>query len=111
MTKILIAEDEPRIASFMAKGLRNHGYDATVVTDGVAALDGAMSAEYDLLVLDIGLPLMDGLSVLGHLGERSTELPVIVVSARVDSTPKGAHEHLTKPFRFSELLSAIRRHT
>lgn len=114
MTSILIAEDEPRIASFVAKGLRTHGYDTTVVEDGVSALTGALSAEFDLLVLDLGLPLMDGMRVLERLRESVDAPPVIIVSARVisgDSVPAGAREYLVKPLRFSDLLAAVQRHT
>ena len=67
MNRILIAEDEARIASFVEKGLRSNGMTATVVGDGQSALDLAMSGDFDLLVLDIGLPRLDGFTVLRRL--------------------------------------------
>ena len=67
MKRVLVAEDEARIASFVAKGLRANGFTPTVVGDGVTALGHALSGEFDLLLLDIGLPAMDGFTVLQRL--------------------------------------------
>lgn len=112
--KILIAEDEARIARFIERGLRAHGYTPTVVTDGVAALDLASGEEFDLLVLDVGLPRMDGFLVLRSLREMGSRLPVIMVTARggvedtVHGLESGADDYLAKPFRFEELLARIR---
>ena len=75
MNRILIAEDEPRISDFIRKGLRSNGFTTTVVTDGVSALDHAMSAEFDLLILDIGLPMLDGFSVLERLRGSGSSMP------------------------------------
>src|SRR5690606_8741333 len=69
MSRILVVEDEERIASFIAKGLRAEGFTPTVVADGVTGLDYALSGEFDLIVLDIGLPGMDGFTVLERLRE------------------------------------------
>src|SRR5690606_22541540 len=82
MSRILIVEDEERIASFLAKGLTAEGFTTTVVADGVTGLDYAVTGEFDLVVLDIGLPGLDGFSVLDRLKVDRPELPVIVLTAR-----------------------------
>ncbi|MFZ5869028.1 MAG: response regulator transcription factor [Actinomycetota bacterium] len=114
MTGILVAEDEPRIASFIAKGLRSAGWSPTVVDDGQSAYDYAMSGDFDLMVLDIGLPRMDGFSVLRRLREAGNDLPVIILTARdsvgdtVAGLEGGADDYMAKPFRFEELVARIR---
>jgi DNA-binding response OmpR family regulator len=114
MNHILIAEDEPRIASFLEKGLRARGYTTTVVTAGPEALDHALSGEFDLLVLDLGLPGLDGVEVLRALREEDRRIPVIVLTARdserdtVSALEGGADDYVTKPFRFEELVARIR---
>ena len=114
MNRILIAEDQPRIASFIDKGLTSHGFSATVVDDGIAADDLARDSDFDLMILDLGLPGIDGLDVLTRIRRRGERLPVIVLTAR-DSIPErvrgldlGADDYLTKPFSFDELLARIR---
>ena len=82
MARILIVEDEERIAAFVAKGLRAEGHHTAVVGDGEAGLDEALSGQFDLLVLDIGLPGMDGFAVLDALRSQGSRLPVIVLTAR-----------------------------
>lgn len=115
MTSILIAEDEPRIASFVQKGLRANGFAAAVVTDGVQAREHALSGQHDLLVLDIGLPGIDGFTVLAQLRASGSRLPVIVLTARdsvadtVAGLEGGADDYMAKPFRFEELLARVRR--
>ncbi len=112
--RILIAEDEPRVASFIARGLRSSGYTVTVVTDGVAAWDLASTGEHDLLVLDIGLPQLDGFAVLRRLREADNPIPVVILTARDSVTDTvagldgGADDYISKPFRFEELLARIR---
>ena len=112
--RILIVEDEERISSFVAKGLKAHGFTPTVVSDGVSGLDYAMSGEFDLVVLDIGLPGMDGFSVLERLTEDRPGLPVIVLTARdsvadtVAVLEGGAADYMAKPFKFDELLARVR---
>jgi DNA-binding response OmpR family regulator len=114
MRRILIAEDEARIASFLAKGLRAHGFTPTVVSDGAQALDYASSGEFDLMVLDIGLPALDGFTVLRRLRATGSQLPVLVLTARdsvadtVTALEGGADDYMPKPFRFEELLARIR---
>jgi two-component system copper resistance phosphate regulon response regulator CusR len=71
MKRILVVEDEPRISSFIAKGLRSNGFTPTVVAEGLTGFDYAMSGEFDLVILDIGLPDMDGFTVLDRLRTRS----------------------------------------
>lgn len=114
MKRILIAEDEARIASFVEKGLRANGFTTTLVGDGQTALEYALSAEFDLLVLDIGLPRKDGFTVLRQLRAAGSALPVVILTAR-DSLPDtvaglegGADDYVAKPFRFEELLARIR---
>jgi len=112
--RILIAEDEVRIASFVEKGLRANGFTPTLVGDGQTAYDYAMSGEFDLLVLDIGLPLMDGFAVLRQLRGASNVMPVVILTARDSLTDTvaglegGADDYVPKPFRFEELLARIR---
>jgi len=114
MARILILEDEERIASFVAKGLRAEGHQPTVVADGRLGLDEALSGTFDLLVLDIGLPGLDGFEVLEALRAQGSRLPVIVLTARdsvtdtVSALEGGADDYMPKPFRFAELLARVR---
>ena len=114
MARILIVEDEERIASFVAKGLRAEGHQTAVAPDGEAGLDEALSGQFDLLVLDIGLPGMDGFAVLDALRSQGSRLPVIVLTARdsvtdtVTALEGGADDYMPKPFRFAELLARVR---
>jgi DNA-binding response OmpR family regulator len=114
VARILIVEDEERIASFVSKGLSADGHRTTVAGDGRVGLDHALSGEFDLMVLDIGLPGMDGFSVLDHLRSQGSRLPVIVLTARdsvgdtVSALEGGADDYMPKPFRFAELLARIR---
>jgi DNA-binding response OmpR family regulator len=112
--RILIAEDETGISSFLENGLRAAGFAATVVEDGSSALALARTGEFDLVVLDLGLPTRDGLSVLEELRSAGNRMPVIILTARshLDDTvaglDRGADDYVTKPFRFEELLARIR---
>ena len=114
MSRILIAEDEARIASFIEKGLRAAGFTVTVATDGHAARSEAQSGQYDLMILDIGLPGLDGFSILESLRGEGNQLAVIVLTARSSSTDTvrglegGANDYMAKPFRFDELLARVR---
>ncbi|MFF4468461.1 response regulator transcription factor [Streptomyces sp. NPDC001599] len=114
MNRILIVEDEERIASFVQKGLRANGFTTTAVADGDAAYEYALTGGFDLVVLDIGLPGRDGFTVLRELREARVTTPVIVLTARdsvrdtVAGLEGGADDWMTKPFRFEELLARVR---
>ena len=115
MTRILIAEDEPRISSFIEKGLSANGFAVTVVADGRSAYEYATTGGFDLLVLDIGLPGIDGFEVLRKLRADGNSIPVVVLTARdsvqdtVAGLEGGADDYMPKPFRFEELLARVRR--
>ena len=120
MSRILIAEDEPRIAAFIEKGLRANGFTTTVADNGQDAIDKALSYEFDLLILDLNLPQQDGFQVLQQLRGQGEQIPIIILSARdeledkVTGLEEGADDYVTKPFRFAELLARVRvrlRHT
>jgi two-component system response regulator QseB len=112
--RILIAEDEPGMASFLEKGLSSRGYATKVVSDGDGAIAIASDEDFDLLVLDLGLPDTDGLSVLRELRRRGERLPVLILTARDDLRDKvegldaGADDYVTKPFKLDELLARVR---
>lgn len=114
MCRILIAEDEPRIAAFIEKGLRKHGYQTVVVHDGIQAVEVAQAVDFDLLLLDLGLPGKDGWTVLQELRQQVTGfLSVIIITARDDiqdrmrSLEFGVTDYITKPFKFSDLLTRV----
>ena len=114
MNRILIVEDEDRIASFVAKGLKAEGFTPTVVGDGITGLDYALTGEFDLMVLDIGLPGLDGFRILERVTDERPTLPVIVLTARdsvtdtVAALEGGAADYMSKPFKFGELLARVR---
>jgi two-component system, OmpR family, copper resistance phosphate regulon response regulator CusR len=114
VNRILIAEDEERIASFLEKGLRANGFTTAVATDGHQAVAMARSGDFDLLILDLGLPGRDGSDVLRELREWDRRTPVLILTARDSLTDKvagleaGADDYVTKPFRFEELLARVR---
>jgi two-component system response regulator QseB len=114
MSRILIIEDEPRLASFLERGLRSRGYSTKSVGEGSAATAIATDEDFDLVILDLGLPDLDGLSVLRELRRRGEQLPVIVLTARADLADKvegldaGSNDYMTKPFKLEELLARIR---
>jgi DNA-binding response OmpR family regulator len=112
--RILIAEDEDRIASFLEKGLRANGFSTLVVADGHDVAAAARDADFDLVILDLGLPGQDGMEALAEIRKRGDRLPVIVLTAReavpdrVAGLERGADDYVTKPFSFEELLARIR---
>ena len=114
MPSILIAEDEIRISSFVEKGLRAAGYMSTVCADGVDAVHLALTDEFDLMLLDVGLPGIDGFEVLRRVRAVNPELPIIMLTARtslqdtVEGLDGGANDYVPKPFKFDELLARIR---
>lgn len=114
MSRILIAEDEPGISSFLKKGLRSEGFTAFVVADGLSAVSAARDEDFDLMILDLGLPGMDGHQVLAEIRRKGIRMPVIILTARkgvgdtVASLEGGADDYVTKPFSFNELLARVR---
>jgi DNA-binding response OmpR family regulator len=114
MAAILIAEDEPRIAAFIEKGLRAAGHAPTIAGTGPEALAMASSEGFDLMILDIGLPRLDGFSVLETIRGQGSSMPVIILTARDSVTDTvaglegGADDYMSKPFRFEELLARVR---
>jgi DNA-binding response OmpR family regulator len=114
VTRILVAEDEKRLASFLEKGLRASGFAITIVGDGELASSMARDEDFDLLILDLSLPRKDGVQVLRDLRDAGQRLPVIVLTARGDPHDRvaglemGADDYLTKPFHFEELVARIK---
>ncbi len=114
MTRILIAEDEPGISTFVRKGLEAAGFATLVVEDGPTAARTARDGDFDLMILDLGLPGMDGHEVLKEIRDRGERLPVIILTARkgvsetVAGLEGGADDYVTKPFRFAELLARVK---
>ena len=112
--RILVIEDEPRILDFVSRGLEAEGFSVLGARDGQEGLRLAEAVGCDLVILDLLLPRLDGLSVLRTLETKQPGLPVVIVSARADLTTKlngfglGARDYLTKPFSFDELLARIR---
>jgi DNA-binding response OmpR family regulator len=112
--RLLVVEDEARIASFLVRGLRAQGYAVDHVATGGEALSGARDPELDLMILDLGLPDMDGTEVLRRVRESGSRLPILVLTARgevgdrVESLDLGADDYLVKPFAFDELLARVR---
>ncbi|MBV9424714.1 MAG: response regulator transcription factor [Solirubrobacterales bacterium] len=111
---ILVVEDEPGIVDFLDRGLKVHGFDVAIATDGQSGTERALDENVDLVVLDILLPDRSGLDVLSTVHEARPELPVIVLTAlgeiehRVTGLDAGAVDYLTKPFSLSELAARIR---
>jgi len=114
VSRILIVEDEPGIASFLEKGLRAEGFTTMIVEDGVSAAAIARDEAFDLMILDLGLPGRDGSEVLQEVRSRGERMPVIILTARkgvqdtVAGLEGGADDYVTKPFSFAEVLARIR---
>jgi DNA-binding response OmpR family regulator len=113
-SKVLVIEDEPGIVDFLSRGLETYGFDVESAADGVAGTERAVGEPFDLVVLDMMLPLRSGLEVLGQVREAKPGLPVIILTARgeiedrVTGLDAGAIDYLTKPFSLSELAARIR---
>ena len=112
--RVLVVEDEPKLAALVARALREEGHPTDVAGRGEDALWMAEAAPYDAIVLDVMLPDFDGFEVLRQLRERRVWIPVLMLTARdgisdrVDALDSGADDYLTKPFSFDELLARIR---
>jgi DNA-binding response OmpR family regulator len=112
--RILLVEDEPRAAQMLAKGLREEAYAVDVVGDGDSAVYQAGITDYDAIILDIVLPLQDGLTVCREIRREGSAVPVLMltaldaVEARIAGLDSGADDYLTKPFDFGELLARLR---
>ncbi len=112
--RLLIVEDDAGIAQFLNQGLSEAGYAVDVVEDGVSGLDYALATDYDVLVIDIQLPQLNGLELLKKLRSHQIQSPVLLLTARdtvqdrVQGLDAGADDYLVKPFDFSELLARIR---
>lgn len=113
-TRILVVDDEPAILRFLRAGLSSQNYLVIEAQTGQAAIDAARQHRADLIVLDLGLPDIDGLEVIRHLREAGVALPIIVLSSRENEAAKvtaldlGADDYITKPFGIDELLARIR---
>lgn len=112
--RVLIIEDEPKIVEFIKEGLEQEGQEVYSASDGKAGLAAALTAEYDAIILDVMLPLMDGFTVCRELRDRDISTPIIMLTARdgisdrVEGLDIGADDYLTKPFAFEELLARLR---
>ena len=112
--KVLIVEDEGHLAEALQQILVKNGFPADVVSDGVSGLDNAMTGIYDVVILDIMLPKMDGLEVLHRLRNENISTPVLLLTAKDEVNDKvkgldlGADDYLTKPFAVEELLARLR---
>ena len=112
--KILVVEDEKKVASFLKKGLEQEYYSVDIAPDGKEGLRLAYSDEYDVIILDIMLPLMDGISLLKEIRKQKVETPVLMLTAKdaledkISGLDSGADDYLAKPFAFEELLARVR---
>jgi two-component system OmpR family response regulator len=111
--RILLVEDDLKIASFVTKGLKQAGYAVDLAPDGVEGLHLALTEPYDAAIIDIMLPKLDGLSIIERVRKEKIDTPVIILSAmrtvddRVKGLQAGGDDYLTKPFSFSELLARV----
>ncbi|MEX3631356.1 response regulator transcription factor [Rothia sp. LK2492] len=114
MSHILIVEDDPRISSFIVKGLKSAGYTSTLIDEGCSAYALAKVGNFDLIILDVGLPGMDGFSIMRALRAEGLKTPIIMLTARdsvsdtLEGLENGANDYMTKPFQFAELIARIR---
>jgi heavy metal response regulator len=112
--RILVIEDEKKVASFIKRGLEAASYSVDVEYDGPGGLNRLLRSEYDLVILDVMLPGIDGLSLMKQIRQRRMDVPVLLLTARVTVADRvmgldlGADDYLTKPFAFEELLARVR---
>jgi two-component system, OmpR family, copper resistance phosphate regulon response regulator CusR len=114
MLKVLVIEDEPKVSSFIRQGLEENGYEVDVAFDGMLGLRFASTNNYDIILLDIIIPLINGIELCRKLREINTAVPVLMLTAlgttkdKVDGLEAGADDYLVKPFEFDELLARIK---
>jgi DNA-binding response OmpR family regulator len=114
VTRVLLVEDDRDIAEPLARALGREGYEVSEAGDGRVALEGVLAAPPDLIILDIGLPGIDGLEVCRHVRDLHPQLPILMLTARdgeletVAGLDAGADDYVTKPFRLSVLLARVR---
>jgi two-component system, OmpR family, copper resistance phosphate regulon response regulator CusR len=112
--RILLVEDEPKVSRFVARGLAAERFAVDVTSDGKSGLDMANTYDYDLVILDLMLPLMDGTEVLRRIRAKDSDVPILILTARdavsdkVGNFEAGADDYLTKPFAFAELLVRVK---
>jgi DNA-binding response OmpR family regulator len=112
--RLLLSEDEPRVAHFISKGLREQGYAVDIAEDGEEALYKTSISEYDLIILDVMLPRKNGFVVCRELRRLQVKIPILMLTARdtiedrVNGLDSGADDYLSKPFDFKELLARVR---
>jgi DNA-binding response OmpR family regulator len=112
--RILIIEDEPRMLELLRKGLYEHGFTVMTASDGQTGLEIAIAYEFDAIVLDIGLPRLNGFALMQNLRRRGTATPALMLTARdseddiIRGLDLGADDYLTKPFSFAELVARLR---
>ncbi|PZU49693.1 MAG: DNA-binding response regulator [Microbacterium sp.] len=114
MTRILVVDDEPHIVALVTRALHTDGHETVVAEDGQEALDRGQEGDIDLIILDVGLPSMDGFEVLRALRAAGERMPVIMLTARsatsdaVDGLDAGASDYVPKPFSVAELMARVR---
>lgn len=112
--KVLVVEDEVKVSNFIMRGLEEEGYTVEVAEDGKKGLDLITSKEYDIVLLDLMIPEIDGLEVLKRMRRQEIETPVLIITAKstkedvIKGLDTGSDDYLTKPFSFDELLARIR---
>jgi two-component system copper resistance phosphate regulon response regulator CusR len=113
MTQILLVEDEDKVASFIKKGLNEHQYQVDIAKDGITGLTHVLQSSYDLVILDVMLPIINGIDLCRQIRQKQPQLPVLMLSAlgtiddKVNGLQAGADDYLLKPFHFNELLARI----
>lgn len=111
--RLLVVEDDKKIATFLEKGLQEAGFTVDICHDGVEGMSLALTEPYELAVVDIMLPGLDGLSLIERIRERGIEMPVLILSARqsvddrIEGLQRGGDDYMVKPFSFNELLARV----
>jgi two-component system, OmpR family, copper resistance phosphate regulon response regulator CusR len=114
LMKILIIEDEPKVASFIKKGLEENNYSASIAYDGSSGLRMASEEDYDLIILDVNLPNVNGFEVCRNLRSKNSSIPILMLTAlsstedKITGFDSGADDYLVKPFEFKELVARIK---